>query len=52
MKKKPFTYYNTSDIGYMDEEWINYIPEFIKEEKEEIKSEEHEEKVEEIQPVR
>lgn len=45
MKNKPFAYCNNSDIGYMDEEWINYIPEG----KEEIKTEVNEEQAEEIQ---
>jgi len=48
MKNKPFAYCNNSDIGYMDEEWINYIPE-LKEEKEEIKKELNEEQAEEVQ---
>ncbi len=47
MKNKPFAYNNNSDIGYMDEEWVNYIPE-IKEGKEEIKTELNEEQTEEV----
>ena len=41
--------YNTSDVGYMDEEWLNYIPDHLKtteDKKEEIKDEQQ---VEEVQ---
>ena len=51
MKKSPLYYYNTSDIGYMDEEWLDYIPETIKEELEKEKEKQqvvNEEQVKEV----
>jgi len=45
--------YNTSDVGYMDEEWINYIPEDSKENEdkvdEKIKKQDEQKELEKIQ---
>jgi len=48
MNPKTKPEYNTSDVGYMDEEWKNYIPDWLKSEdkKEEIKDDKQ---VEEVQ---
>ena len=41
--------YNTSDVGYMDEEWINYVPDHLKnQDKKEVVIKD-EEQVEEVQ---
>jgi hypothetical protein len=45
--------YNTSDVGYMDEEWINYIPENSTENEykvdEKIKKQDEQKELEKVQ---
>lgn len=45
--------YNTSDVGYMDEEWINYVPEASTEDEgkvdEKIKKQDEQKELEKIQ---
>ncbi len=49
---KPRYIYNTSDIGYMDEEWINYIPKDSENEvkvEEKVKTQDDKEELEKVQ---
>lgn len=49
---KPRYIYNTSDIGYMDEEWINYIPKDSESEvkvEEKVKTQDDKEELEKVQ---
>ncbi len=50
---KPRYIYNTSDIGYMDEEWINYIPKDYSDNDikvdEKVKTQDNEEELEKVQ---
>jgi hypothetical protein len=48
MKKEPISFYNNSDIGYMDEEWANYVAEVAKKELEKEQILHEEEVVEEV----
>jgi hypothetical protein len=41
--------YNTSDVGYMDEEWINYVPDWMKSDNKKENQIEDEQQVEEVQ---
>jgi len=49
---KPRYIYNTSDVGYMDEEWINYIPKDLENEvkvEEKVKTQDDKEELEKVQ---